>query len=145
MVSVKGVVRPAEVHAQMLMAEVLQRSRRDFDPEDWDGLRPSHFRLLTFVPPDGVSITELGELVGMTKQGCGQFVSQLTGTGHLVVEPDADDRRVRRVRRTELGDRLITEVVRTMHKLEDEWADEVGRRRYATFRAVLEELALDGG
>ena len=50
-------------------------------------------------------VTELAERVRMTKQGCGQFVTQLVETGHLAVEADPDDRRVRRVRRTAKGRR----------------------------------------
>jgi len=54
---------------------------------------------------------ELGERVGMTKQGCGQFVTHLVETGHLATEPDPSDRRVRIVRRTPLGQKLLDAVL----------------------------------
>ena len=41
----------------------------------------------------------------MTKQGCGQFVTYLSDTGHLSTAPDPDDGRVRLVFRSIAGDR----------------------------------------
>ena len=98
--------------------------------------------MISGVPEQGISVTELGERLGMTKQGCGQFVTQLEQTGHLRAEADPDDRRVRRVHRTALGHETIDAVTARMLRLEEGWADLVGERRYRTFRAVLEEIAL---
>ena len=44
--------------------------------------RPSHHRVIGRVPPEGITVTDLAERVGMTKQGIGQFVTQLTESGH---------------------------------------------------------------
>ena len=111
-----------------------------FGSEDWGGLRQSHFRVISAVPAEGISVTELGERVGMTKQGCGQFVSGLVDSGHLLVEQHATDRRVRLVRRTPKGERTSAAVTSRMLALEDAWAARVGERRYRTFRRVLDEL-----
>jgi DNA-binding MarR family transcriptional regulator len=94
------------------------------------------------VPPAGITVTELAERVGMTKQGCGQFVTQLVESGHLRVEADPTDRRLRIVRRTRSGVRTTAAITARIVALESEWAEIVGPRRYATFRTVLEELAL---
>ena len=77
----------------------------------------------------------------MTKQGCGQFVTQLTESGHLLVEPDPLDGRVRLVRRTTLGDEVTRDLVKRVGGIEASWSTEVGHKRYAAFRAVLEEIA----
>jgi DNA-binding MarR family transcriptional regulator len=133
-----------EVHVPMLLGAFNHRVGRDYDPADWDGLRVSHTRVVTSVPPEGISITALAERVNMTKQGCGQFVTQLVESGHLRIEPAPGDRRLRLVFRTEAGERLIDKVNRHMAALEEGWVAEVGPRRYATFRQVLEELAFGG-
>ncbi|GAB3784196.1 MarR family winged helix-turn-helix transcriptional regulator [Nocardioides ungokensis] len=142
MTSVKPDFRDDEVHAPLLMGLLFRQVHGAFAAEDWDGLRQSHFRVLAAVPEQGISVTDLGQWVGMTKQGCGQFVAQLTGTGHLVTEPDPADRRVRVVRRTPLGDRTVAAVTERNLRIEAEWAERVGEKRYRTFRRVLEELAL---
>ncbi len=130
------------VHASLLMGLLFRHVRDVFATEDWSGLRQSHFRVLSMVPDDGVSITELGERVGMTKQGCGQFVTQLAETGHLRVVAHPDDRRVRVVRRTPKADRVLDAVRRRNLEIEDSWSQRVGADRYVVFREVLGELAL---
>lgn len=133
-----------EVHAPLLMGLLFRQVGEAFAQEDWAGLRQSHFRVLSAVPSEGLSVTDLAGRLGMTKQGCGQFVTQLTSSGHLEVVDDPDDRRVRRVGRTDLGDRTVRAVTARMLAIEEAWAETVGERRYQTFREVLEELALRG-
>ena len=145
MTPVKGVSRgpvPAagEPHFAELAGELMNVIRHTFAAEDWQGLRQSHFRLLSYVPPEGISVTDLAVRLGMTKQGCGQFVQQLTGSGHLEVRADPDDRRVRLVVRTPLGDETLRAVQARILRIERGWARRVGRERYAGFRAVLREL-----
>lgn len=132
-----------ELHAPLLMGLLFREVRSVLASEDWRGLRQSHFRVMSAVPPEGISVTELGERVGMTKQGCGQFVTSLVETGHLRTEPEPSDRRIRRVRRTAKGSRTVAAVTKRMLEIEDEWATRVGERRYRTFRSVLEDLALE--
>ncbi len=127
----------------MLMGLLLNKVRAAFAGEDWGGLRQSHFRVMTCVPAAGISITDLGERVGMTKQGCGQFVSHLVDTGHLKVERDPDDRRTRIVKRTALGNRTVKRVSARILRVERAWAARVGDENYQTFRHVLDQLALD--
>jgi DNA-binding MarR family transcriptional regulator len=131
-----------QTHVPMLMGLLYRHIHLVFDAEDWGGLRQSHFRVMSSVPDDGISITELAERVRMTKQGCGQFVTRLVESGHLAVDADPGDRRVRRVRRTAKGRRTLDAVRERNLLIEGEWAEQVGVERYRVFRDVLEELAL---
>ncbi len=142
MTSVKEPVAAAEVQVPLLMGRLFAQVAETFAAEDWGGLRQSHFRVVSGVPKEGVSVTELARRLGMTKQGCGQFVTHLAGTGHLSVERAPQDRRVRVVRRTPRGEDLIRAVTDRILRIEADWAAQVGERRYRTFRSVLEELAL---
>ncbi|RYU15584.1 MarR family winged helix-turn-helix transcriptional regulator [Nocardioides iriomotensis] len=137
---VKGIAED-EKHVLMLLGTLIEEVRDAFAGEDWQGLRQSHFRVITLVPDEGISVTDLAERVRMTKQGCGQFVTQLVESGHLVTVADPADRRLRVVRRTPLGTRTVRKVARRVARVEDRWRAEVGERRYRTFRAVLDELA----
>lgn len=108
-----------------------------------DHLRPSQFRVIAMVPYNhGITITELADRVGMTKQAIGQFVTALVGSGHLVTEEDPQDRRLRIVRRTRRGDEVTQELAHMLDGLEQRWADRVGVKRYSQFRQTLEEIAL---
>jgi DNA-binding MarR family transcriptional regulator len=132
----------ADVHVAMLVGKFYLAIKAAFDDEDWDGLRQSHFRLLSYVPREGIPITDLAVALGMSKQACGQFVTGLAGSGHLAVGPDAGDRRVRLVTLTPLGRRTVKAVTQRVRRLETQWAKRVGVSRYATFRQVLEELVV---
>jgi DNA-binding MarR family transcriptional regulator len=143
MSSVKRDFPREELQVPLLMGLLFREVSATFAAEDWKGLRQSHFRVISAVPPEGISVTELAERVGMSKQGCGQFVTSLVASGHFRVDQDPGDRRIRLVRRTAKGNRTIAAVTKRILAIEDGWAERVGERRYRTFRRVLEELALD--
>jgi DNA-binding MarR family transcriptional regulator len=140
---VKRVVPPEERQVPLMMGLLFREVSRTFADEDWGGLRQSHFRVLSSVPAEGISVTDLAERLGMTKQGCGQFVSSLVASGHLRVTQDPADRRVRLVRRTAKGGRTVAAFTERILAIEEDWAAQVGERRYRTFRRVLEELAVE--
>ncbi|MBL8932281.1 MAG: winged helix-turn-helix transcriptional regulator [Kineosporiaceae bacterium] len=141
MVQVSAFVAPEEQHVPVLMSFLLSKVRRALADREWDGLRQSHAKVLGAVPTEGVTVTELARRVGMTKQGCGQFVAQLDRAGLVSVTAPDGDRRTRIVRRTEAGHRVARQITQAYLALEQEWAQWVGPRRYATFRRVLEQLA----
>ena len=134
-----------DLHVAVLAGKLMAEIREVFAREDWGGLRQSHFRLLSLVPPEGITVTELAERLGMTKQAAGQFVTQLEGTGHLETQVDPADRRLRVVARTALGDRTDKAVTARIRRIERAWARRVGEDRYALFRDVLTEIALGPG
>lgn len=145
MVDVKGPSLPAlpgeaDLHVAVLADRLLLAVRGALALDDWGGLRVSHFRLLSAVPAQGATITELSRQLRMTKQAAGQFVQYLHGTGHLEVGTDAKDRRRHRVVRTALGDDTIRRVNVVVSGLEQEWSRRVGTQRYLQFRDVLEEI-----
>ena len=132
---------PDQRHVLHALGQLMMESRALVLARGEPGLRPSHHRVIGHVPPEGISVTELAERVGMTKQGIGQFVTQLAESGHVTVSPHPDDRRVRVVRRTAKGDEAERRLGELLEELEADWANLVGTRRYDEFRAVLDELA----
>src|SRR5690242_11209059 len=134
MTSVKPAWPPGEVHLHMLIGLLFQRLAEAMDEQDLHGLRHSHFRVMQGVAADGISVTDLAERIGMTKQGCGQFVRTLTESGHLRTAPDPGDGRVRLVHRTEKGERTLGAFRDTVNTLEAELARDVGGDRYREFR-----------
>lgn len=130
-----------ETHVVALVGRLLEVARQTLLAQDRGGLRPSHFRVLSHVPPGGVGISELATALTMTKQGVGQFVTQLQSSGHVEVTSDEADRRRRVVKRTRQGDQLTHEVSRTIAAIERHWQQQVGAERYAAFRQVLRDIA----
>jgi DNA-binding MarR family transcriptional regulator len=130
-----------EPHVLNALGNLMTESRELVLAEGERGLRPSHHRVLGHVPPEGITVTDLAERVGMTKQGIGQFVTQLTESGHLTVSTDPEDRRIRVVRRTAKGNAAVRRLTGLLEDLEATWANRVGTHRYNEFRAILDELA----
>jgi DNA-binding MarR family transcriptional regulator len=104
------------------------------------GLRPSHLRLLSLTPTDGMRVTDLAARVGMSKQALGEFVTTLQAAGLVEVIVDQRDRRVRLVRPTPSGQELQQVVESVIAGIERHWATQVGPSRWATFREVLTEI-----
>jgi DNA-binding MarR family transcriptional regulator len=132
---------PDDVQASVLMGVLLRQVSVAVARADLDGLRPTHFRLLSHAAAPGIRITELSELLGMTKQACGQFVTQLSGSGHVVVDVPPEDRRSRMVVRTERGSAALSRFSTLMTELEAGWSARAGAERYAVFLEVLRALS----
>ncbi|HUR23626.1 MAG TPA: MarR family winged helix-turn-helix transcriptional regulator [Acidimicrobiales bacterium] len=128
-------------HVMVALGNLMAESRKHLLAQAGSELRPSHHRVIGHVPPEGITVTELAERVGMTKQGIGQFVKQLTDSGHLRTTAHPHDKRLRIIRRTSDGDASVRQLAAVLAKLEERWAERVGRARYRQFREILDQLA----
>ena len=121
-----------------LRAELAASSLRDV-PE----LRGSHRRILQMIPADGIRITDLARLAGMTKQSLGEFVDWLEGRGFVTSGRDPADGRVRLVTRTADGDAAADAATRAIAAVERRWRQEIGARRYDAMKQALRDLGRD--
>src|SRR3712207_1554591 len=94
-------------HVMLALGNLMAESREHLLAQAGSELRPSHHRVIGHVPPEGITVTELAARVGMTKQGIGQFVQQLTDSGHLRSTAHPEDRRVRVITRTRKGEASV--------------------------------------
>ncbi|WAC55835.1 MarR family winged helix-turn-helix transcriptional regulator [Gordonia sp. SL306] len=127
-------------HAAQLLGAALGELRASFPSDDWEGLRPSHFRILEAIEGGAVRTVDLAAELGMTKQGAGQHVAYLTDGGFVTQQPDPGDRRARRVELTERGVETLGRLHRRLAAIERAWIRQVGREDYATFRRVLTSI-----
>lgn len=105
-------------------------------------VRPTHGCVFRFVHGDGMRLTELASLAGLTKQSVGEIVDDLAGLGYLERYPDPTDRRAKLIRLTAKGldaQRIGYDLFR---QLESDWAEAFGADRVAALRSLLEEVAL---
>ena len=128
-------------HVMLTLGLLFEQAREVVIGDPAISLRPSQLRVVGMVPDEGITVTELADRVGMTKQGIGQFIGQLVDDGYLTAEVHPEDRRIRVVRRTSLGQQATRELERVLADLETRWAQRIGVGSYREFRAVLDELA----
>jgi DNA-binding MarR family transcriptional regulator len=104
------------------------------------GLRTRHYRLLGFVPAEGIRPARMVELSGLTKQALGQALAPLEAGAYVEVAPDPADRRARIVRLTDRGRQVIAALLAMQAGYEEQWAARVGSARWAAARDVLTDL-----
>lgn len=111
-------------------------------PAETRELRGSHGRILDLISESGTRPSTLAGGAWITKQAVGKRLRELAERGLITQVADPADRRAVLVRRTPAGDRVRRAAVAAIAAMEEEWAADVGRERYATFRAVLDELGV---
>jgi DNA-binding MarR family transcriptional regulator len=105
-------------------------------------IRPSHGCVFRFLHGDGMRLTELASLAGLTKQSVGEIVDDLTALGYIERYPDPTDKRAKLIRLTPKGKAAQATGFSLFAKLESEWADAFGTDEIAVLRALLERVAL---
>jgi DNA-binding MarR family transcriptional regulator len=105
-------------------------------------IRPTHGCVFRFVREDGLRLTELATLAGMTKQSIGEIVDDLVARGYVERFPDPADRRAKLIRLTPKGEEAQGIGLRLFAKLEQRLADRHGAKRIAQLRDLLEKIAV---
>ena len=104
-------------------------------------LRPSHGNVmeqLTF--QDGLRLTDLAALAGMTAQSMGELVDDLERRGYVERRPDPRDRRAKRIYLTTKGSANVR-VGASAAAEADRYVDRlVGEGRHAEIREILERI-----
>ena len=103
-------------------------------------IRPTHGCVFRFVREDGMRLTELASLSGLTKQSLGEIVDDLVGKGYVERIPDPADRRAKLIRLTSKGREAQATGFGLFSKLEQQWADRYGEDRIKQMRTLLEEI-----
>lgn len=101
------------------------------------GLRSSQIRLLSLTPEEGMRVTDLAKRAGMTKQSLGEFAGVLEQLGLMETVRDSQDRRVRILRPTARGRRVVQVSDRAIRAMEARWREEIGPRRWDAMRRTL--------
>jgi DNA-binding MarR family transcriptional regulator len=102
-------------------------------------LNPALLNVFVFPPPDGVRPTELADRLNMTKQALNYLLGQLEALGYLVRRTGKGGRKL--VFLTRRGWLLYETQWEALRKLEDEWSQTLGVRRFAAVKEALRQLA----
>lgn len=104
-------------------------------------VRPTHGCVFRFLHADGMRLTELAHLAGLTKQSVGEIVDDLAGLGYLERFPDPTDKRAKLIRLTDKGLAAQRIGFSLFEQLESDWAETFGADRIDALRSLLEEVA----
>jgi DNA-binding MarR family transcriptional regulator len=103
----------------------------------WTDVRPAYGFALLALREGPLSSSELGVLMGMTKQAASKLVEALLEAGYARRGETPGDGRVRPIELTDRGRELQETAEGIYTELENRWADVIGRGRLAALRADL--------
>ena len=107
--------------------------------------RPLHGFALQAVGPDGATVSELGRRLGVTKQAAAKTAASLERLGYVRREPDFEDARAVRLRRSRGGEEMLALSAEIFDRLRAEWIRELGDARVRSLEDDLERIAGPAG
>jgi len=103
-------------------------------------VRGAHGCVFGNIDADGMRLTELAELAGMTKQAVGEAVSDLEGLGYAERVADPSDGRAKIIRLTDRGRAAQRAGFAIIADIESEWVERFGAERVRQMRSLLLDL-----
>ena len=135
---------PARPLIGLLLRLVYQHYAQDIDAAlraaGFDDIRPSAANVFPFVPPEGITVSELAELAQVRKQTMAQAVDQLERTGYVERRPNPRDRRSRLVFLTARGASVPPVTHAAAARVEERWSALTSPDELEALRASLLRL-----
>lgn len=103
-------------------------------------INQAYFGLFQYPPIDGMRPIDLAKRLGISKQALNHLLGQLEKLGYLQ-RRHAQPNGHAAVYLTERGWLVVESNVATMRQLETDWRRQLGKERFADFKAVLKELS----
>jgi DNA-binding MarR family transcriptional regulator len=108
----------------------------------YSDIRPTHGCVFRFVRDDGMRLTRLAELAGITKQSAGEIVNDLAKRGYVERTPDPADKRAKLICLTAKGREAQATGFALFGDVERRWIDRYGAERWEAMRDLLEEIVV---
>jgi DNA-binding MarR family transcriptional regulator len=103
-------------------------------------IRSTHANVFPFVPPEGITVSELADLARVRKQTMAQAVDQLERSGYVERRPNPRDRRSRLVFLTDRGASVTPVTHAAAARVEERWAKLTSPEQLEELRTSLLRL-----
>ncbi len=103
-------------------------------------MRSSYASVFTFVPPEGMPVSELTRLARVRKQSMTQTVEELERLGYVERKPSPTDRRARLVFLTVRGKKIRPLAMAAGGRIEAQWAELIGVKQLDALKRALAML-----
>jgi DNA-binding MarR family transcriptional regulator len=103
-------------------------------------ISPAHSNVFVFVPPGGISVSDLARLMQLRKQSMAEAVEHLERAGYVERRPNPADRRSQLVFLTARGQRIGPTAVRAGRAVERAWAERTSDAEIEALRKALTRL-----
>jgi DNA-binding MarR family transcriptional regulator len=109
--------------------------------QGYDDLNPAHLAMFRYEGLDGRRPVEIADSMQITKQSVNDLLRHLERRGYVELTVDPNDSRARLIHLTPNGRRLDSVVRDQARRVEENWARELGSRRFREFRKILAKMA----
>src|SRR6476646_1290173 len=135
---------PARPLIGLLLRLVYQQYAHDIEAAlleaGFDDIRPAAANVFPFVPPEGITVSDLAELARVRKQTMAQAVEQLERMGYVERNPNPRDRRSQLVVLTKRGASVKPVTHATAARVEERWAQLTSPEELEALRTSLLHL-----
>ena len=135
---------PAQPLIGLLLRLVYQQYAQEIEAAlregGFDDVHPAAANVFPFVPPEGITVTELADLARVRKQTMAQAVDQLERTGYVERRQNPRDRRSRLVFLTERGASVTPVTHAAARRVEERWAELTSPAELEALRSSLLRL-----
>ena len=100
----------------------------------------AHLDVFQYPGPENQRPSELAKRARISKQALNYLLGELERMGYLERRQDAEDQRVKRVHLTKRGVAAVTAIREIVLEVEADWERQLGARRFAHLRDLLEHL-----
>jgi DNA-binding MarR family transcriptional regulator len=119
---------------------VQERMLERLHAEGFTDFDASYLIVVQYPGPQGQRPADLARRLRMSKQALNHLLGQLERRGYLTREVDPADGRSKRIRLTARGTKAALVIREAVAEMEDTWAQQLGPKRFAQLRTLLEEL-----
>ena len=103
--------------------------------------RPIHGFALQALGRDGVTVSELGRRLGVSKQAAAKTVASLETLGYVIRVAHPEDQRAALVKRAALGEEMLALSAQIFGRIHAEIAERLGRAQLEELEAALTGIA----
>lgn len=123
---------------------LIERLHEELARQGHPEARPAHGFAMQAIGTAGVTASELGRRLGVSKQAAGKTVDRLARLGYVERVADTADARAKVVRLTPLGLDLLTRSAAIFDDLRAEWVRSLGADQVAAVESALRVVVPPG-
>jgi len=125
---------------RMPFETVRERMLAGLHERGFNDLVAAHLDVFQYPGPENQRPSDLAKRARISKQALNYLLGQIERLGYLERRQDAEDQRVKRVHLTARGRAAVRAIREIVLEVEADWERELGPRRFAALRDLLEQL-----
>lgn len=119
---------------------ILQEFQNEILKKEGVELSLSQIHCLQFICLRGMNQRDLSGRLGVSKQAANKAINGLEGMGLIYKEPSPEDSRIKIIRHTREGEKVVSSIIKISTKIEDNIAKLVGEKKFRILKDTLCEV-----